>query len=110
MADKLDLNTTSQPKKNISVKNLQIAGEMFTYLMYCPPNRFHLMIREILNTESPRNIILALSSMMKTRYMAEKSLITVMNIFKLDMFKQIQLITKRKHDGVMYIGDGLCSR
>ena len=68
LAAELNLNTTSGTNANMSNKNLQTAVEMFTYLNYCPsfipPHA--LLTAYLSKTGTPREIILALTSAMKT--------------------------------------------
>ena len=58
LAEKLQLNPTSTPNENVSHKTLETAGEMFTYLNYCP-NKLESIIVQILENGTPKDIILA---------------------------------------------------
>ena len=104
MAVELKLNTTSVPHENVSYKTLQTAAEMFTYLNYCPsliPKHF-LFYAELLKTGTPREITLALTSIIKTVKDANINKQTIKNFRKwmeslrlLD-FENIQILTKGK--------------
>ena len=105
LAEKLQLNPTSVPKENVSHKTLQTAGEMFTYLNYCP-NKLESIIVQILENGTPKDIILALSIPIKALRKVERKSITkilskVMESLKLETYKNIQMITK----GICYTND-----
>ena len=104
-AEKLKLNTSSTPNKNVSYKTLETAGEMFTYLNYCPPE-LELFTSYILGNETPKNMILALIHFMKTSQNSEKEsarriLLRVMEALDLHTYENIQMVTK----GKCYIND-----
>ena len=105
LAEKLQLNPTSVPKENVSHKTLQTAGEMFTYLNYCP-NKLESIIVQILENGTPKDIILALSIPIKALRKVERKSITkilskVLESVKLETYKKIQMITK----GICYTND-----
>ena len=114
LTTRMKINATSKPNKNVSDrKMLKTSSEMFTFLNFCPPRRFHSLVRSILENSTPRDIIFGLTSIMKTTRYAEKqlsvnTLLKVMEVMKLDHYEQIQLITKRK----CFHGDkfGNCTR
>ena len=104
-AEKLKLNTSSTPNKNVSYKTLETAGEMFTYLNYCPPE-LELFTSYIFGNETPKNMILALIHFMKTSQNSEKEsarriLLRVMEALDLHTYENIQMVTK----GKCYIND-----
>ena len=51
--------------ENVTQETLETAGKMFTYLSFCPSNT-HKFYKDLFTEESPRNIILATISMLKT--------------------------------------------
>ena len=64
---------------------MQFAGKLFTYLNYCPTKHFYVL-SSITKSESAKNILLALKSMMKT----------LKNIYRLSKYRDIDTITKEK--------------
>ena len=62
----------SDSYENITEKNLQTGAEMFTYLNFCPPKSLIKFYEELLLQKSPKDIILAMTNIMKTRKNAEK--------------------------------------
>lgn len=102
--EELKLNPTSTPDTNIPSQTLQTAGQMFTYLNYCPtaiPK--HLLLRAYLfQTATPKEIILALISIIKTsQNLTEKKetiemLSKLMEILHLKQYENVQIITKDK--------------
>ena len=101
-AEELNLTPSSipeAPKDNITYQKLETAAEIFTYLMYCPPKLVPL-VAQILKTETPKNIILALTSMIKSPTIVPQStrkiLFNVLKTLKLDQYETIQIITKGK--------------
>ena len=102
IASQLHLNTTSTANQNVSFKTLRTAGEMFIYLNYCPP---YIPINALLcaylfKTGTPREIILALTSVMKSLENAEEKkeiievFFNIMNTLNLKEFEIIQISTK----------------
>ena len=101
-AEELNLTPSSipkTPKDNITYQKLETAGQIFTYLMYCPPKLVPL-VAQILKSETPKNMILALTSMIKRPTIVPQSsrkiLINVLKTLKLDQYETIQIITKGK--------------
>ena len=97
--EKLKLNTTITPNKNVSYETLQFAANIFIYLNYCPPKDFYIL--SVIKSESAKNILLALISMMKTSKNAGiKTSIEIftkaMEIFQLIIYKDMDGITKEK--------------
>ena len=87
-AEELNLNTSSIPRDNISYEILEIAVEVFTYLNHCP-QKLTKLIQHILETEAPKDIILAFTSIMKTSNMQmridlRKIFLKIMESFKLE--------------------------
>ena len=63
--DKLKINASVTPHENVTGETLQTAGEMFIYVSVCP----HALIsfyHDLFKTSSSREILLALTSIMKT--------------------------------------------
>lgn len=105
VAEKLQMNTSySTPNKNVSEKTLQTAAQIFTYLNYCPSYfpKFLLFNINLFQTATSREIVSALSSIMKTSEdEAEKGSTveqfeTIMKMLNLDQYRKIQIITKGK--------------
>ena len=97
--EKLNLTTTfNMTNKNVTKKTLEQAAQMFTYLNYCPPHLYYFL-RKIEFSETPKNILLAIISIIKTRNNAEKRSSTkiftkIMEKLKLHNHKDIDIITK----------------
>ena len=94
------VNTSNSPNENVSYKTLQNAGEIFTYLNFCPPKE-QLLITYILKNETPKEIILGLINFknhpkISVRESTRKILLKVMEAFKLDTYEKIQIVTKGK--------------
>ena len=99
-AERLKLNTSDRQNRNVSYKTLETAGEMFTYLNYCPPE-LELFTTYILGNGSPKDMILALTHFMKTSQNSEKEstrriLLRVMEALDLHTYEKIQMVTKGK--------------
>ena len=94
LAKELKLNKTTSTTKNISHEILQTAGEMFTYLNYCPPKCF-LYIADLVRTKTPKETLLALISIIKTIKNTNEKKITIevllglMDSFNLKEFEKI---------------------
>ena len=99
LASQLFLNTTSIPKANTSHKTLELAVQMFMYLNYCP-SKLLKFTASLLKDGSPKEIILAMISVIKTnknlaeKYTTIKMFSKVMDIFSLKQYEQVQIITK----------------
>ena len=94
------VNTSNSPNENVSYKTLQNAGEIFTYLNFCPPKE-QLLITFILKKETPKEMILGLINFknhpkISVRESTRKILLKVMEAFKLDTYEKIQIVTKGK--------------
>ena len=61
---------------NITEDILQVGAEMFIYLNFCPPNKLMKFYKEVLLKQSTKDIILAMTNIIKTRRNAEKSTAT----------------------------------
>ena len=103
LAAELKLNTTFIPNKNASNETLQIAAEMFTYLNYCPTafDKIFSFSKYLFETGTPKEIIFALMTLMKTSQNAAKTgtieiFSKVMETLSLSHYKDIQIITKGK--------------
>ena len=101
-AEKLELKTTYSTNRNVSVKTLKTAAYMFTYLNFCPhAPTLTTFLRDLFYSRSAKNILLALTSIMKSSRNAEKEISTkifmkAMEIFKLSTYSDIEVITKEK--------------
>ena len=60
-----NITTTADLYENVAKETFETAGKMFTYLGFCPPDT-HKFYKDLFTEESPRNIILATISMLKT--------------------------------------------
>ena len=104
LAAELYQNTTSRTNENISSKTLETAGEMFTYLNYCPSiiPKHALISAYLFRTGTPREIILGLTSAIKiSQNVHEKDKLieifsNVMELLSLNNYENIQIITKGK--------------
>ena len=102
LAEKVDKSTTN---KHISQETLfNTAAEMFTYLTYCPsiiPNNL-LFQAHLLQSSTPKEMIIALTSFLKTsnnaadKTGAVDTLVKVLESLKLNQYEHIQIITKGK--------------
>ena len=100
LAAELDLKPTSTKKENVSVKILQNAGEIFTYLNFCP-NKIQYFPKHLFKTGTPREMILSLTSIMKTSKNTAKKASTEIILLTLKSlglyhYEEIQSITKGK--------------
>ena len=101
LAEKLELNPTSVPNENVSHKTLETAGEMFTYLNYCP-NKLESIIVQILENGTPKDILLAFSSILNSspknsiKRSSRNILLKVLKSLELDTYEKIQILTKGK--------------
>ena len=97
--EKLKLTKTTTPHKNVSNKSLKFSANIFTYLNFCPTKDFYVL--SVTKSESAKNILLALTSMMKTSQNADKRRSTkiftkAMEIFRLLTYRHINAISKEK--------------
>ena len=63
--------------ENVTKNILQTGAEMFTYLNFCPPKKLLQFYKELLLQRSTKDIILAMTNIMKTRRNSEKSSATI---------------------------------
>ena len=66
-------STDYDSHENITDEILQIGAEMFTYLNFCPPKKLIKFYKELLLQRPMKDIILAMTNIMKMRRNAEKS-------------------------------------
>ena len=99
----LGLNATSTLNENAPMKTLQISGEMFTYLNSCPSSFKKILsfTKYLIENETPSQIMLALTSLIKTSKNAAKDraveiFTKAMETFHLLQYEEIQIITKGK--------------
>lgn len=101
LAAELKLNMTSIPNRNVSKETLQIAVEMFTYLNICP-TKLLKFTSHLFKTGTTREMILALTSIIKTikndkeKELTIKNLNMLLNSFSLGEYEKIQILTKGK--------------
>ena len=101
LAEKLQLNPTSVPNANVSHKTLETAGEMFTYLNHCP-NKLESLMVQILENGTPKDILLAFSSILNSspknsiKRSSRNMLLKVLKSLELDTYEKIQILTKGK--------------
>ena len=100
LSEKLKLNPQSIPNSNVSFTTLENAAKMFTYLNYCPP-KLIFFISHLLNTATPRDIVLAFSSLKTISLNALKPstiqmFSKIMESLGLNNYENIQLITQGK--------------
>ena len=103
LTKELKLSTTDSPIKteDIPVKKIEHAAEIFTYLFYCPPKipKHLLFYANLFHTGSPIDIILALTSIIKTSQNSAEKLDTlnilkkVMTKFNFNHYEKIQIAT-----------------
>ena len=104
VVENLKLNTTYSTNKNVSDKILQTAADMFTYLNLCPSagaKTLSNFLQDLFKSRSAKNILLALTSIMKSSKDAKKESSTkifmkAMELFKLSTYSDIEVITKEK--------------
>ena len=83
--------------ENVTERNLQIGAEMFTFLNFCPPKNLIKFYKELLLQKSPKDIILAMTNITKTRKNAEKLTATeILNKIE----KSLKYLKYRKIDSV----------
>ena len=86
--------------ENIAEDILQAGAEMFTYLNFCPPKKLLKFYKELLLQRSTKDIILAITNIIKKRRNAEKSTATTI-WSKIDKkminlkYRRIDLVTLR---------------
>ena len=101
LADGLNLNISTVPRKNVTDESLQTAAQIFTYLNFCPPKKIPSLIMLVFKNSKPKDIIFALKSIIKTsNILVKKSSVQILSKFmedlSLNQYKAIQIITKGK--------------
>lgn len=101
IVSELKLNVTRDTIKDVSNKTFNDAADVFTYLNYCPPKLLIAFYEDLIKTASSRNIILAMTSLMKTSKNAEKRssnriFSKIMEKLDLSNYEIIQILTKGK--------------
>lgn len=87
--------------ENVSAKALETAGKMFTYLNSCPPIKVHDFYKDLFETATTTEIILALINIMKTSQNYKKKSVhhifkKFMGIMNFTQYENIQILTKGK--------------
>ena len=95
--EKLKLNATSDQFEKVSEKSFKHASEIFAYLNYCPPKLYNF-IKKFKKSSTPKDILLALTSIEKSaknanKRSSDKIFKKAMEILKLDNYKKINKIT-----------------
>ena len=98
--EELKLNIAITPNKNATFESLQFAAHLFTYLNFCPTKDL-FALPTVIKSESAKNILLALTSMVKTSQNAVKKSSTkiftrTMDLFNLTFYRDMDVITKGK--------------
>ena len=77
--ENLNTNSTNYDyyDENITEDILQTGAEMFTYVNFCPPKKLLQFYKELMLQGSTKDIILAMTNIIKTRRNAEKSTSTI---------------------------------
>ena len=98
----LKLNATYIPNVNVSYKTLQTSAEIFTYLNFCP-TQFLSFMTLLIKTGSPKEIILALTKIIKnskndaTKTRTIKIFTKIMSgLNHISYYERLQMITKGK--------------
>ena len=100
LTKKMKVNSTVETT-TVSKDTLETSARMYTYLTYCPPKLLS-MYRTLFMNSSPKKIILALSSILKTSDGAAKKttgkiFTKVMEKLGLDQFKSIEMISEKEN-------------
>ena len=99
----LEFNAKTTLYENVSERTLQTAAEMFTYLNQCPQEHKLLSFyKDLFKSASPKDIILALTSVMKTTNNLEKE--KSVNIFR----KVMESINLLNYEDLQIIIKGNC--
>ena len=99
---KLDKNATVHLSKKPTLKSLEAGVQMFTYLNYCPLPTSLAFYDDLFRSASSKNILLALTNIVKTSYNADKIIsnkifIKVMELLQLSLYKDIDYVTKMEN-------------
>ena len=100
LGEKIKQNATLNTNRNVSDETLFFAANLFTFLSYCPTKNFNF-VKYLVESESVKNILMALTNMIKTSQNADKKSSTrifkkAMEVFDLNMYKNIDAITREK--------------
>ena len=99
----LGMNAETTSYENVSERTLETAAEMFTYLNQCPQEHKLLSFyKDLFKSASPKDIILALTSIMKTTNNLEKE--KSVNIFR----KVMESINLLNYEDLQIIIKGNC--
>ena len=87
---------TCYPIENLTLENIYDAADMFIYLNYCPSKLLPLF-HHLFMTQSPKNILLAMTNIFKTSQNAEKDISikifkNMMKHFNLSNFENLELL------------------
>ena len=104
--EKLLMNTSIiRTIENVSQETLEIGAKMFTYLNYCPPLPFKNLVKllqELSQTDtlSPKDLLLALTSIMKSSQNAMKEssrkiLRKTLKVLKLVQYENLEIVSNR---------------
>ena len=102
---KLPVNNSTLALNNVTTETLQTAAEIFIYLTYCPKITLIQFYKQLLEHDSPKEIILALTSIIKKSTDAPikdtsiKIFSKAMRIFKLNSYINIETITTNGYSG-----------
>ena len=109
---KLGIKSTNIPLRTIYKETLLEAASMFTYLNYCPSKQIETynFFKYLITEGSSKDIILALTSIIKTSHNAAKKgivgiFLKAMESWQLKQYEQIQIITKGKCDTITTSGN-----
>ena len=98
---KINSTFTTYPKQNMTFEHLNRAAELWTYLNFCPPKELSFkmipVVIHVLERGSPRDIITALTRIMKTTKDAEKQLsikvfTRIMDFFGLNQYNDSEFL------------------
>ena len=83
-----NISSTTDLYENVTQETFDTAGKIFTYLGLCPPDT-HKFYDDLFTEETPKNIILAMLSMLKTtrnadRISSQKIFLNVADKLKID--------------------------
>ena len=99
----LEISTKYPPEEKVSDKTLKTSAEILIYLLHCPQFKPKLLLfmSYILQYETPKELVLAWTNLLKTSQAGEKKenieiLTQVLEGFNLDFYEKLQIITKRK--------------
>ena len=97
MEKRLEINETVLDVENITEENLEEAVAIFTYLNYCPPNIL-FVFENLLKTASPTEIVLSLTSILKSSQNAAKASSTkvflkILEVLNLNQYQSIEKLT-----------------